>query len=408
MEYTMYEPTVLGKAAEDLKEMREERIRRKAEEAAAGLGECAAIFEKIGQKPIEEMEGIAYCLSADEKNLLVPYIFSQMKAAQEGKADPAVVEDHVNKYVSILTESNDKLPDDVVMEIYTGCQENFKSQALKPLYVRLEKDDAFCNSLRRQCGQDAKELMRQFAAGSIAAYFNKLATAKTGQNGNYAQALEMVGVVKDTALYNECMVYFIVICNAEEYRRFKEEELYDMAKDFDEEMMKKLLINMVKNLDTVQLRKYSSLVELFEPITGAKGSDKYNKIMEELAPQYQSRYAVWLNQFLITKMLGKSSVADFWLSYASKISVSVHQCGSLLLDFTKFVVVEVVDENTAYFYEMTYFKENVAPNIADFETESDLNKYLASNTDLAGNNWRRVHMGDWQYSVRDYISRYSQ
>lgn len=408
MEYTMYQPTVLGNAAESIKQMREDRIRRKSEEAAAGLGECAKIFEKIGEKPIEEMEGIAYCLSADEKNLLVPYIFSQMRAAHEGKADPAVVEDHVNKYVKILTNSQDKMPDDVVMEIYKGCQENFKSQALKPLYETLEKDDAFCNSLRRQCGQDAKELMRQFAAGTIAEHFNKLATAKTGQNGNYAAALEMVGVVKDTALYNECMVYFIVICNAEEYRRFKEEELYDMAKDFDEPMMKKLLINMVKNLDTVQLRKYSSLVELFEPITGAKGSDKYNKIMEELAPQYQSRYAVWLNQFLITKMLGKSTVADFWLSYASKISVSVHQCGSLLLDFGKFTVIEVVDENTAYFYEMNYFKENVAPNIIDFETESELNQYLAGNTDLAGNNWRRVHMGDWQYSVRDYISRYSQ
>ncbi len=408
MEYTMYQPTVLGNAAENLKQMREDRIKRKAEEAAAGLGECAKIFEKIGDKPIEEMEGIAYCLSADEKNLLVPYIFSQMKAAHEGKADPAKVEERVSKYVNILTNSQDKMPDDVVMEIYTGCQENFKSQALKPLYVTLEKDDAFCNSLRRQCGQDAKELMRQFAAGTIAAHFNKLATAKTGQNGNYAAALEMVGVVKDTALYNECMVYFIVICNAEEYRRFKEEELYDMAKDFDETMMKKLLINMVKNLDTVQLRKYSSLVELFEPITGAKGSDKYNKVMEELSPQYQSRYAVWLNQFLITKMLGKSSVADFWLSYASKISVSVHQCGSLLLDFTKFMVIEVVDENTAYFYEMNYFKENVQPNIIDFETESELNQYLAGNTDLAGNNWRRVHMGDWQYSVRDYISRYSQ
>ena len=400
MEYTMYQPTVLGNAAESIKQMREDRIRRKSEEAAAGLGECAKIFEKIGEKPIEEMEGIAYCLSADEKNLLVPYIFSQMR--------PAVVEDHVNKYVRILTNSQDKMPDDVVMEIYKGCQENFKSQALKPLYETLEKDDAFCNSLRRQCGQDAKELMRQFAAGTIAEHFNKLATAKTGQNGNYAAALEMVGVVKDTALYNECMVYFIVICNAEEYRRFKEEELYDMAKDFDEPMMKKLLINMVKNLDTVQLRKYSSLVELFEPITGAKGSDKYNKIMEELAPQYQSRYAVWLNQFLITKMLGKSTVADFWLSYASKISVSVHPCGSLLLDFGKFTVIEVVDENTAYFYEMNYFKENVAPNIIDFETESELNQYLAGNTDLAGNNWRRVHMGDWQYSVRDYISRYSQ
>jgi hypothetical protein len=408
MEYTMYQPTVLGNAAENLKQMREDRIKRKSEEAAAGLGECAKIFEKIGEKPIEEMEGIAYCLSADEKNLLVPYIFSQMRAAHECKADPAVVEDHVNKYVRILTNSQDKMPDDVVMEIYKGCQENFKSQALKPLYETLEKDDAFCNSLRRQCGQDAKELMRQFAAGTIAEHFNKLATAKTGQNGNYAAALEMVGVIKDTALYNECMVYFIVICNAEEYRRFKEEELYEMAKDFDEPMMKKLLINMVKNLDTVQLRKYSSLVELFEPITGAKGSDKYNKIMEELAPQYQSRYAVWLNQFLITKMLGKSTVADFWLSYASKISVSVHPCGSLLLDFGKFTVIEVVDENTAYFYEMNYFKENVAPNIIDFETESELNQYLAGNTDLAGNNWRRVHMGDWQYSVRDYISRYSQ
>ena len=78
MEYTMYQPTVLEKAAENLKQMREDRIKRKSEEAAAGLGECAKIFEKIGEKPIEEMEGIAYCLSADEKNLLVPYIFSQM------------------------------------------------------------------------------------------------------------------------------------------------------------------------------------------------------------------------------------------------------------------------------------------------------------------------------------------
>lgn len=408
MDYKMYQPTVLGAAAEDIKKMREDRIKRKAEEAASGLGECAAIFEKIGERPMKEMQGIAYALSADEKNLLIPYMFSQMRAAQEGKADPKKVEDHVNKYISILTESSEKMPDDVVLEIYKGCQENFKSPALKPLYKCLEKDDAFCDSLRRQCGQDAKELMRQFDSGNIAGYFNKVATAKTGQNGNYAQALEMVGVIKDTALYNECMVYFIVICNAEEYRKFKEEDLYEMAKDFDDDMKRKLLVNMVKNLDTVQLRKYASLVELFEPVTGAKGSEKYNSVMEDLAPQYQSRYAVWLNQFLIAKMLGKGEVASFWLNYSSKISVSVHPCGSVLLDFAKFVVVEVVSANTAYFYEMGYFKENVAPNIIDVDTEEDMNSYLSSKTDLAGSNWRRMHMGDWQYSVRDYISKYSQ
>ena len=408
MDYKMYQPTVLGAAAQEIEKMREDRIKRKAEEAAAGLGECAKIFEKIGEKPIKEMKGIAYCLSQEEKNLLIPYMFSQLKAAQEGKADSRKVEDHVNKYISILTESSEKLPDDMVLEIYKGCLENYKSPALKPLYQSLEKNDAFCDSLRRQTGQDARELMRQFAAGSVSSYFNKLATEKTVSTGNYAQALEAVGVVKDTALYNECMVYFIVICNAEEYRKFKEEELYDMAKDFDEGMMKRLLINMVKTLDTVQLRKYSSLVELFEPVTGARGSDKFTAIMDELSPQFQNRYAVWLNQFLITKMLKKGPVADFWLSYASKIAVSVHQCGSLILDFGKFVVIEVVDSNTAYFYEAGYYKENVVPNIVDITTETEMNTYLGSKTDLAGNNWRRMHMGDWQYSVRDYISRYSQ
>ena len=407
MEYTMYEPSVLGAAAENIRQQREDRIKRKAEEASAGLGECARIFEKIGEKPLSEMQGIAYCLSAEEKNLLIPYMFSRMKAAQEGQADPKTVEDHVNKYISILTESSEKIPDDVVMDIYRGCQDNFKSPALMPLYKRLEKDDAFCDSLRRQSGQDAKELMHQFAEGNVAAYFNKLATAKTGQNGNYAQALEMVGVVKDTALYNECMVYFIVICNAEEYRKFKEEDLYEMAKDFDDDMKKKLLINMVKNLDTVQLRKYASLVELFEPVTGAKGSEKYIAVMEDLAPQYQSRYAVWLNQFLITRMLGKTDVANFWMNYSSKISVQVHPCGSVILDFGKFVVIEIVETNTAFFYEMGYYKENVSPNIIDFETEKDLSAYLSGKTDMnAGMNWRRVHMGDWQYSVRDYISKY--
>lgn len=408
MNYNIYQPTILGKAAEEIRQAREDRIQRKSEEAAAGLGDMASIFEKIGEKPIKEMSGIAYCLSAEEKNLLIPYMFTQMRAAQEGKADPQKVEDHVNKYIAILTESSEKLPDDMVLEIYKGCLENYKSPALKPLYKSLEKNDAFLDSLRRQTGQDSKELMKQFSAGTVAAYFNKLATDKTAMTGNYAEALVAVGVVKDTSLYNECMVYFIVICNAEEYRKFKEEELYDMAKDFDEDMRKKLLINMVKNLDTVQLRKYSKLVELFEPITGAKGSDKYQAIMDELAPQFQQRYSVWLNQFLITKMLGKGGVADFWLSYASKISVSVHQCGSVILDFGKFIVIEVVDDNTAYFYEYNYYKENVMPNIIDIETESDMNSYLGGKTDLAGNNWRRMHVGDWQYSVRDYISKYSQ
>ena len=48
------------------------------------------------------------------------------------------------------------------------------------------------------------------------------------------------------------------------------------------------------------------------------------------------------------------------------------------------------------------------PNIIDIDNESDMNAYLGGKTDLAGNNWRRMHMGDWQYSVRDYISRFSQ
>ena len=72
MDYNIYQPTILGKAAEEIRQAREDRIQRKSEEAAAGLGDMASIFEKIGEKPIKEMSGIAYCLSAEEKNLLIP------------------------------------------------------------------------------------------------------------------------------------------------------------------------------------------------------------------------------------------------------------------------------------------------------------------------------------------------
>lgn len=406
METAMYQPTMLKQASENIRKMREDRIARKAQEAGRSEGECAALFEKIGDRPFKETAGISCLLSDDEKKLMVIFMFAQLKAADEGKLPTDKVEARVKNYIAILTEEG--LNDDIAIEMFKGCQDYYKSKALMPLFKLLREDKQFGDTIFRICGQNSVELMDAFIDGTISEYFNKAAGEKTGQDGNYAQALELVGVIKDTTLYRECMVYYVVICTADDYRNIGEEELYRIAESFSDEMRKKLLINMISNMDTVQLRKFAKLVGLFKNITGEKDTERYNRCFEDLSPQFQTRYATWLNQYIITDTLGKSDVADFWYNYAGKTAVKVHSCGCLMLEFPRFVVFEMINENTAYFYGLDYYKENIVPNTLEMTDENMMVDFLKNKTEIGGSqplNWRRAHIGDWQFPVRDYLSQ---
>ncbi|MCQ2495758.1 MAG: hypothetical protein MJ131_04110 [Lachnospiraceae bacterium] len=405
METAMYQPTKLAMASENIRKMREDRIARKAQEAGRSEGECAAIFERIGDRPFGEVAGIAYCLSDEEKRLMVVFMFAQLKAAGEGEIDKALVEKRVKNYIAILTEEG--VTEEIAIEMFKGCQEYYKNDAIKPLFKLLREDDEFGRCLEKMTGQEPGPVLDAFIDGTISEYYNKAATALPDVEGGYAKALEQVGVIRDTALYKECMVYYVVICSSDEYRNIGEAELYNIAEGFTPEMRRKLLINMVSNMDTVQLRKFAKLVGLFKDVTGEKDSERYNRCFEDLAPQYQTRYATWLNQYIITESLGKSAVADFWYNYAGKIAVRQLPSGCLMLEFNRFVVIETIDDNAAYFYGTDYFRANVIPNIAGMEQENLLVDFLKNKTEMGGQqplNWRRAHIGDWQFPVRDYLS----
>lgn len=405
MDTAMYQPTMLKQASENIRKLREDRISRKAQEAGRSEGECAAIFERIGDQPFNRVAGISYCLSDEEKKNLVVFMFAQLKAAGEGLIDPEKVESRVKNYIAILTEEG--LTDDVAVEMFKGCQDYYKSKSIQPLFKLLRDDSRFAECVKRICGQDAREVMDAFIDGTVSEYYNKTASDRAEAEGGYAKALEAIGVIRDTTLYKECMVYYVVVCSAEEYRNIGEEELYNIAEGFSNEMRKKLLVNMISNMDTVQLRKFAKLVGLFREVTGEKDSERYNECFEKLSPQFQTRYATWLNQYIITDTLGKSEVADFWYNYAGKMAVRVLECKCLLLQFNRFAVLEMTEENTAYFYGLEYFQQNVIANIMELSLEKEVTDFLKNKTEIGGSqpmNWRRAHIGDWQFPVRDYLS----
>lgn len=406
----MYEPTKLAQAVEQIKKQREDRINAMANQAEKSEGECAALFDKLGTKPAKELRGIGYCLSDYEKSLLAKYMFKKVEDAGKDPDAVKAASDLVAKYSVILTE---EMNEDMTVALYTGCQQYYGSEAMNPLYTALSDSKEFTDMFTSKYRMDGKKIMKAFCENTIGELMNKEASAKS--NMGYAQALEAVGVIRDTMLYKRCMVYFVVVCDTDDYRAIGPDELYNVASSFNDDMLLKLFANIVQRMDTVQLRRFVKLVELFINLVGDKGTDHYMKIMQTygLDKIYQDRYNTWVNQYYVNKAFGENEVSEFWYSYAGKTEMSLHSSGVMLIKFNYFVVVESKQAETAYFYDREYFEKSVWKNIEDETEESEILEFLNTQTGFGGtgecaNNWRKAHKGSWKFDVMDYINRHNR
>lgn len=405
----MYEPKVLGEAVERIKKLREDRIAAKANQAEKSEGECATLFENLSKKDEKELQGIGYCLSEQEKMLLVTYMFNKVETAGEDESKISEASEYVRKYSVILTED---MSTDMTIELYKGCQQFYGSAALNPLYDSLANSEEFTKLFTEKYELDGQKVMDAFVNNTIGEFMNKQASKKT--NMGYAQALESVGVIRDTKLYKKCMVFFVVVCEGDDYRAMGTDDLYSVSAAFSDEMLLKLFSNMIQKLDTVQLRKFVKLVERFVPLVGTKGSATYEHVMMKygLDATYQNRYDTWVNQYSVAKVFGEGESADFWYGYAGKTIMDILPSGCMTIKFNTFTVIESPLSETAYFYGQEYYDKEVAANVNDEESEEKIVEFLNSKTGFGGtgeyaNNWRKGHRGSWKYDVMDYINKHN-
>ncbi len=409
----MYEPTALAQAVETIKKQREDRINAKASQAERSEGDCALLFVKLAKMEAKELRGIGFCLTEQEKKLLVKYMFRKVKDADQDEQKCADAAGYVEKYSVILTE---EMSEEMAIELYRGCQEYYGSPAMMPLYAQLSESTEFAELYKQRYKMDAKRVMDAFRDNTIGELMNKEATAVTSKTGQgYPQALESIGVLSGTRLYNRCMVFFVVVCDTDDYRNMGPEKLVETAQEFSDDMLLKLMANIVQHLDTVQLRKFVQLVGKFIPLTGPRGSEQFNQVMMRygLEAVYQERYSAWMNQYIINKAFGECEASDFWYSYANKTSMELHTSGVVIIRFNNFVVVESPKGETAFFYGNEYFNSNVR-GFVEMQTDEDkILDYLNTQTGFGGtgeyaNNWKKAHRGSWKFDVMDYINKHNR
>lgn len=388
----------LTAAVESIAKQREERLQRKEHSIPDHLDDnYRALFRKMGKFRGGYIKGLGFCLEPEEKGLLAQYLFNEAAESEKNTLSSALMED---------------LESGGAQGLYKQCILHYDDRAYKPLFGLLRTHVGFAKIVEREYGYKPDGAMGAMSENRAPEYFNGVASMKASatQNG-YFEALEKIGVPKGCKLYQECAQLYVLVCDAKEYKRLGAEELLKVTENWNEDLKRRLLENMLVKLDAFQLRAFVPMLGMFIALTGAEGTAKYEKIMVGVSPNNRKKYASWMSQNIIMDVLGNGERAEFWLDYIDRCVVTKHAAsGALILDFGTFKVIEFHSDIAAYFYDKEYFDTVVAEGLARTHSEQALDEWLERKTEWAqqeGENnmhWRKAHKGNWKVDMRNYIS----
>lgn len=307
-----------------------------------------------------------------------------------------------------------KLPDDMLPLLYDKCIMHYDEKNYIPIFGELKTNRRFLDAVKAKYGCNAEPLFDAMEKGGAREYVNNYAGVSGEGKSGYLEALKTFGIDEESRLYKACVQIYIVVCNAAEYKALGVGKIKELTADFDDNLERRLLKNMLRKLDAYQLRAYVSMIERFSLLTGDRGSDEFTVATNELTQQEIAKYCTWVSQYKILQTLGNGPVADFWYGFADKAEIIVHgPTKTLILDFGKFVVLELVSGEAAYFYDKEYYYDKVSAGFSLSGTEAELEKWLHDNTEWAAqgehlNHWRKAHKGNWQLDMKEYINKYQQ
>lgn len=241
------------------------------------------------------------------------------------------------------------------------------------------------------------------------------ADSNTGDFDSYSTILKSFGLEEGTDIYEACMELFVLICGAKEYRKLGVEKLIATAQKFSVEHRIRLLRNMLCVMDDFQLQDFVPMIDMFTQVTGLKGSETYEYALSGLDDSCIDKYELWICKYNIEKVLGHGPIANFWFDYATEVGITTTDMpeGSLLIDFKTFGIIEIRNNEAAYFYNSEYIKDTVSKGLEACATGEELEVWLHDKTEWSASkehaaHWRKAHAGQWQLAFREYIAEFRE
>ena len=382
-----------------IQDMRSERLaRRAAQTVPRELDDrYRAMFAKMGKFRGSYIKGLGFCLEPAEKALLAKYLFTEAADSEKNTLSAALMED---------------LDRDTAKGLFEECILHYDDMGYKPMFETLRTHKGCAGIVENEYGYKPDRAFGAMLEGKAPEYFNGVASMKatSGEEG-YFDALEEIGVPRDCGLFEKCAQLYILVCDAKDYKRFGAEELIRATQNWNKDLKRRLLENMLAKLDEFQLRAFVPMLDMFMELTGEEGSATYEQCMAGISGINRRKYAHWMSQYVIFGAFGTGERTEFWLDYIDRYKVSQHgPSGALIFDFGSFKVIEFKSDLAAYFYDTEYFEQKVVDGLAAARSEADLDSWLEKRTDWAmkddGENdmhWRKAHKGNWKQDMRDYI-----
>lgn len=470
----MYEISALKQAASDVRARRDERVARNSQPLELD-DEYRALFARMATVSLANAAGLGYCLEPREKNVLCTYLFTEANPAEKDVLGAALLEDleterdaslietiyhkslahyrddalrtffdnsiRCSTYVEYISGKYRFNPAGLLSAMSHGNAPEFLTDTAGRIINRtvVAKDTT---QATQQAGQEATTQADQEAtqAGQEAAQAGQAATqadqeaTRIGQEAtqadqktstkpaqsdnsreNYSDTLKSFGLEESTELYETCMELFVLICNAKEYRRIGVTELTATAEKFSNEHKIRLLRNMLTVMDDFQLQDFVPMIDIFTKVTGLKGSDSYSYALAGLDSSCTDKYELWICKYNIEKVLGDGPIARFWYDYATDAGITTTDMpqDTLFIDFKTFGIIEIRDNEAAYFYNSEYIKETVSVGLSACENGEELEKWLHDCTEWSASkehaaHWRKAHAGQWQLAFREYIAEFRE
>ena len=358
--------------------------------------EYLRLFQLIGHSALSHVAGWNYILSQAEVLLICQYLLEQSESSEQ------------EVLVAIV---NSRLDKDILRFLYDFSQDNLRNIRLHELLRYFGKNQKMGELFYNTYEYGWEDYVTAFLQYNTATYINSIAgqgslSSKTG----YTERLKSMGILPSSALYLECSKLFITVCNGAEYMRLGAEEIKNMMMKQTDSVQTSLLKNMLRNLDSFQLRSFFPVLDhLYERI-GSPGCKAYNEFNEGLTLEEIEKYKLWIKQYKIAHYLKDNDRSSFWMPYVKDCMVlEGEDCGVLLLKFKDFTVIEFIKANqVAYFYDNKYMEEVVNEGIAAATSEDKLEEWLFLHTEWRAqgehrNHWRKAHRDNWQTDMRDYI-----
>ena len=188
------------------------------------------------------------------------------------------------------------------------------------------------------------------------------------------------------------------VCPAAVFKKIKEQIFLNHLKQMNNKQLTQSINNLLAVADMELFERYQPVANYIKSTYGKPGNVQSSYFWDEITPDNQKRYLMWLNLVTILEFFDGER-ADFWKRFVSRCRAisSSYKHGRIFLDFGAFHVVEFRDVGRAGFILDAKIYDQ---HIQQYE-ESDVKNDDIRRKILDGDLYldRILHHSGWQYKV---------